>query len=248
MLKIFNFGISSSALRTENLHMADCGIIAYTAPELLAEYKNSIKFQADVWSFGVLIWELIMRRDPYKDLDSVDIIRGAECGGLGLPVPNKLPKDLQCLLKQCWKTVPGKRPTFDNILERFETLKKNAVIKNPVQKKPLQDMPSDKELVNSSSPDENSHSECLKEDNPEKAETKVTKSPVQKKSLQDMPSDKELVNSSSPDENSHSECLKEDNPEKAEVKTERTDEIERWPFSIFEEYCIELEELEPVSM
>lgn len=44
--------------------------------------------------------------------------------GLGLPVPNKLPKDLQCLLKQCWKTVPGKRPTFDNILERFETLKK----------------------------------------------------------------------------------------------------------------------------
>ena len=49
----------------------------------------------------------------------------------------------------------------------------NAVIKSPVQKKPLQDMPSDKELVNSSSPDENSHSECLKEDNSEKAEVKT---------------------------------------------------------------------------
>ncbi|GFV57834.1 mitogen-activated protein kinase kinase kinase 12 [Trichonephila clavipes] len=72
-------------------------------------------------SFGVVLWELLTREVPYKDVDSSAIIWGVGNNSLHLPVPDSIPEAFRILLKQCWSSKPRNRPSFHHILLYLDT-------------------------------------------------------------------------------------------------------------------------------
>lgn len=53
-------------------------------------------------SFGVVLWEILTKEIPYKDVDSSAIIWGVGSNSLHLPVPDTCPDGFQLLMRQCW--------------------------------------------------------------------------------------------------------------------------------------------------
>ncbi|KAI8484641.1 Endothelial cell-specific molecule 1 [Branchiostoma belcheri] len=84
--------------------------------------------QSDVWSFGVLLWEIAtLGQDPCYDgrtqlsfLQMVGILRQ----GKRLAMPEGCPEDLYQLMRACWRDVPDTRPTPEGIEERLIQLRR----------------------------------------------------------------------------------------------------------------------------
>ncbi|XP_078674686.1 uncharacterized protein LOC144912826 [Branchiostoma floridae x Branchiostoma belcheri] len=88
--------------------------------------------QSDVWSFGVLLWEIAtLGQDPCYDgrvhlsfLQMVGILRQ----GIRMTRPPGCPEDLYRLMRACWRDVPATRPTPDGIEQRLLELLPHEVI------------------------------------------------------------------------------------------------------------------------
>ncbi|NXH13829.1 HCK kinase, partial [Bucco capensis] len=96
--------------------------IKWTAPEAINYGSFTIK--SDVWSFGILLTEIITYgRIPYPGMSSVEVIRALE-RGYRMPRTESCPEELYSLMLKCWKSRPEDRPTFEytqSILEDFFT-------------------------------------------------------------------------------------------------------------------------------
>lgn len=88
------------------------------APEVIRNEKCSVK--VDVWSFGVVLWEILTTEIPYKEIDSSAIMWGVGSNTLILPIPETAPEGLKLLLKQCWSPKPCNRPSFGHIVKHME--------------------------------------------------------------------------------------------------------------------------------
>ncbi|XP_055940084.1 mitogen-activated protein kinase kinase kinase 12-like [Argiope bruennichi] len=118
VLKISDFG-TSRQLNDISTKMSFAGTVAWMAPEVIRHDPCSEK--VDIWSFGVVLWELLTREVPYKDVDSSAIIWGVGNNSLHLPVPDSIPEAFRILLKQCWSSKPRNRPSFHHILLYLDT-------------------------------------------------------------------------------------------------------------------------------
>ncbi|XP_030050863.1 mitogen-activated protein kinase kinase kinase 12 [Microcaecilia unicolor] len=113
MVKISDFG-TSKELSDKSTKMSFAGTVAWMAPEVIRNEPVSEK--VDIWSFGVVLWELLTGEIPYKDVDSSAIIWGVGSNSLHLPVPSSCPDGFKILLRQCWNSKPRNRPSFRQIL------------------------------------------------------------------------------------------------------------------------------------
>ena len=82
--KIADYGFAK--VREQTLAMTQCGTPAYVAPEVVRGEPYSEL--ADVFSFGVLFWESLVRSEPYASVEYAnvfdmirDIIENKVCGG-----------------------------------------------------------------------------------------------------------------------------------------------------------------------
>lgn len=77
--------------------------------------KGTYSSKTDVWSYGVVLWELLTRGvTPYPEVDNWDIIRYLKAGRR-MPQPNYCPNMLYTIMLQCWSADPGSRPTFQQV-------------------------------------------------------------------------------------------------------------------------------------
>ncbi|XP_066282795.1 uncharacterized protein [Branchiostoma lanceolatum] len=88
--------------------------------------------QSDVWSFGVLLWEIAtMGKDPCYDgriqLDFLQMV-GILRQGIRMKRPPGCPVDLYRLMRSCWRDVPATRPTPGGIEKRLLRLLPHDVI------------------------------------------------------------------------------------------------------------------------
>ncbi|RWS31667.1 mitogen-activated protein kinase kinase kinase 13-B-like protein [Leptotrombidium deliense] len=116
-LKISDFG-TSRQWNERSTKMSFAGTVAWMAPEVIRNELCSEK--VDIWSFGVVIWELLTLEVPYKDVDSSAIIWGVGNNNLNLPVPSTCPEGFKLLMQQCWSCKPRNRPSFRHILMHIE--------------------------------------------------------------------------------------------------------------------------------
>ncbi|XP_056130767.1 LOW QUALITY PROTEIN: mitogen-activated protein kinase kinase kinase 12-like [Lampris incognitus] len=112
-VKISDFG-TSKELSDKSTKMSFAGTVAWMAPEVIRNEPVSEK--VDIWSFGVVLWEMLTGEVPYKDVDSSAIIWGVGNNSLQLPVPDSCPDGFKILLRQCWNCKPRNRPSFRQIL------------------------------------------------------------------------------------------------------------------------------------
>ncbi|XP_066542571.1 mitogen-activated protein kinase kinase kinase 13 isoform X2 [Hoplias malabaricus] len=113
VVKISDFG-TSKELSDKSTKMSFAGTVAWMAPEVIRNEPVSEK--VDIWSFGVVLWELLTGEIPYKDVDSSAIIWGVGSNSLHLPVPSTCPDGFKILMKQTWQGKPRNRPSFRQIL------------------------------------------------------------------------------------------------------------------------------------
>eukprot|EP01126_Amoeba_proteus_P057417 TRINITY_DN7306_c0_g2_i4.p1 TRINITY_DN7306_c0_g2~~TRINITY_DN7306_c0_g2_i4.p1 ORF type:complete len:110 (-),score=16.63 TRINITY_DN7306_c0_g2_i4:125-454(-) len=96
----------------------------WEAPEILCGEAHGSP--ADVFSFGMMIYEFITGNPPFHEIIDDNIFKKELCDKKTRP---KLPKSLQPLLYnliiQSWKNKPTKRPTMETIAAILERLKNN---------------------------------------------------------------------------------------------------------------------------
>ena len=88
------------------------------------ENKNySIK--ADVYSYGIMIWEMCTRMTPYGDMTQqqislyVSVKKGRPDKSL---IPSHTPQLLVKLMEQCWDEEPNNRPSFEQIINYLKRM------------------------------------------------------------------------------------------------------------------------------
>ncbi|KAG5281847.1 hypothetical protein AALO_G00049450 [Alosa alosa] len=103
--------------------------VRWTAPEAALYQRFSVK--SDVWSFGVLLYEMMSRgKMPYDGKSNKEVLE-ILASGYRLPSPHKCPPNIYRIMLECWNPEPSKRPSFhalhsqlDNIYSRlyFKTI------------------------------------------------------------------------------------------------------------------------------
>jgi len=103
---------NSNTLMTSNL-----GTTAWCAPELLtATNKTRYSVKVDVYSFGMVLWELWERKRPYEELYSRFDIIDAVREGRRPAISSTCPPAFRSLIQRCWHEQPARRPTFAYIV------------------------------------------------------------------------------------------------------------------------------------
>eukprot|EP00198_Chlamydomonas_reinhardtii_P011682 XP_001701019.1 predicted protein [Chlamydomonas reinhardtii] len=122
--KLTDFGLSR--LRNTVLVTKDpeAGTPAYTAPECFDPTNYEISHQADMYSLGVLMWEMIVGERPFDGLQMVAIAYRVTVQGKRPPWPaglerSRCPKRLRALIEECWDPVPRRRPAAAEVVKRL---------------------------------------------------------------------------------------------------------------------------------
>ncbi|KAI1901736.1 hypothetical protein AGOR_G00037460 [Albula goreensis] len=117
--KIADFGLAR--LIEDNEYTARQGAkfpIKWTAPEAALFGKFTIK--SDVWSFGILLTELITKgRVPYPGMNNREVLEQVE-RGYRMPCPVGCPNSLHDLMVQCWRKEADERHTFEYLQSFLE--------------------------------------------------------------------------------------------------------------------------------
>ncbi|KAM6469225.1 ephrin type-A receptor 1 isoform 3-T3 [Liasis olivaceus] len=92
--------------------------IRWTAPEAIA--NRIFTSASDVWSFGIVMWEVFSYGDkPYGDMSNQEVMKSIE-DGYRLPPPVDCPSILYDLMKVCWSYDRTRRPRFREIHAQLE--------------------------------------------------------------------------------------------------------------------------------
>ncbi|KAH3767115.1 mitogen-activated protein kinase kinase kinase [Pelomyxa schiedti] len=110
-VKIIDFG-TSRVVDTASMMTCNIGTVQYMAPELFANEKYTEK--ADVYAFGVVLWELITRQTPYADKPSWALPLAVSKGERPT-IPKTANPNLAKLIRNCWQVSASKRPPFTEI-------------------------------------------------------------------------------------------------------------------------------------
>lgn len=111
-LKITDFGLAREVYKTTRMSAA--GTYAWMAPEVIK--KSTFSKASDVWSYGVLLWELLTGETPYKGIDALAVAYGVAVNKLTLPIPSTCPQPWRVLMEECWASDSHARPGFADIL------------------------------------------------------------------------------------------------------------------------------------
>ncbi|KQJ92138.1 serine/threonine-protein kinase STY46 [Brachypodium distachyon] len=118
VVKVADFGVARFQDQG-GIMTAETGTYRWMAPEVINHQPYDNK--ADVFSFAIVLWELIASKIPYDTMTPLQAAVGVRQGlRPGLP-ENTHPKLLD-LLQRCWETIPSNRPSFPDILTELEDL------------------------------------------------------------------------------------------------------------------------------
>ncbi|KAK4297581.1 hypothetical protein Pmani_030011, partial [Petrolisthes manimaculis] len=95
------------------------GTPAWMAPELLT--KGDVSSKCDVYSYAIILWEMLTASHPFKGLDIFKIMETIEAGGRP-PLPSSgVSPELKELITSCWAQNPSLRPSFEEILGALDS-------------------------------------------------------------------------------------------------------------------------------
>jgi predicted Ser/Thr protein kinase len=114
--KVSDFGMSrfvANSADAQHVTASSVGPLKWMSPQSLLDKAWNEK--SDVWAFGVLMYEVIAREEPYADLEPVQVAAQVCRDGITLEPPNTFGDDLVDLLHSCMRWEETGRPTFRQI-------------------------------------------------------------------------------------------------------------------------------------
>ena len=124
-VKIADFGMSREVSSMDYYRIGSskaCLPVRWMPPEALMYGKFTLK--SDVWSYGVLMWEVYSYgHQPHTGVSNYEVIDRIKEGRL-LECPTHCPPAIFDIMKSCWTRSPAKRATMDTIWSRLNKLNK----------------------------------------------------------------------------------------------------------------------------
>ena len=134
-MKVADFGLSRSPeaemMTTQLGTIVKAYIIQHwMAPQLLEGKQYSIK--VDVYSYGILLWEILVRKTPYSNLNSPMAILKYVAIDRQRPslelIDVDCPRELISVMQKCWAHESVKRPDFRSIICELKDIKQKTLI------------------------------------------------------------------------------------------------------------------------
>jgi len=109
------------------------GTPKWEAPEVLVSKKGKRNYSksADVYSFGMVLYEMITGEEPFKEIhDLFELKKIVVDKGKRPKIPkvSTLNPAFIALMKLCWHKEPNKRPTFEKALQSLQQIQKSITI------------------------------------------------------------------------------------------------------------------------
>nr|XP_045255006.1 fibroblast growth factor receptor 1 isoform X25 [Macaca fascicularis] len=131
VMKIADFGLARDIHHIDYYKKTTNGRlpVKWMAPEAL--FDRIYTHQSDVWSFGVLLWEIFtLGGSPYPGVPVEELFKLLK-EGHRMDKPSNCTNELYMMMRDCWHAVPSQRPTFKQLVEdldRIVALTSNQVL------------------------------------------------------------------------------------------------------------------------
>ncbi|XP_023737018.1 uncharacterized protein LOC111884952 [Lactuca sativa] len=119
--KVGDFGLSKIK-RNTLVSGGVRGTLPWMAPELLNGGSNKVSEKVDVFSFGIVLWEILTREEPYANMHYGQIIGGIVNNTLRPTIPSDCDPEWRRLMEQCWAPDPVVRPSFTEITNQLRVM------------------------------------------------------------------------------------------------------------------------------
>ncbi|KAA3457578.1 dual specificity protein kinase shkA-like isoform X1 [Gossypium australe] len=126
VVKVADFGVARVQAQS-GVMTAETGTYRWMAPEVI-EHKP-YDHKADVFSFGIALWELLTGEIPYSLLTPLQAAVGVVQKSLRPTIPKNTHPRLGELLERCWQQDPTQRPNFSEIIEILQQIDKEVADK-----------------------------------------------------------------------------------------------------------------------
>ncbi|KAL3820901.1 hypothetical protein ACJIZ3_006806 [Penstemon smallii] len=123
--KVGDFGLSKIK-RNTLVSGGVRGTLPWMAPELLNGSSNKVSEKVDVFSFGIVLWEILTGEEPYANMHYGAIIGGIVNNTLRPTIPSYCDQEWRILMEQCWAPNPVIRPSFTEIASRLRVMSSSA--------------------------------------------------------------------------------------------------------------------------
>ncbi|KAM9216228.1 proto-oncogene tyrosine-protein kinase receptor Ret isoform 9-T9 [Dugong dugon] len=121
-MKISDFGLSRDVYEEDSYVKRSKGRIPVKWMAIESLFDHIYTTQSDVWSFGVLLWEIVtLGGNPYPGIPPERLFNLLKTG-YRMERPDNCSEEMYSLMLQCWKQEPDKRPVFADISKDLEKM------------------------------------------------------------------------------------------------------------------------------
>ncbi|KAJ6372905.1 hypothetical protein OIU76_027275 [Salix suchowensis] len=117
LVKVCDFGLSRIKHHTFLSSKSTAGTPEWMAPEVLRNEPANEK--CDIYSFGVILWELATCQIPWKGLNPMQVVGAVGFQNRHLEIPEYIDPAIAQIIRDCWQLEPNLRPSFAQLIFRL---------------------------------------------------------------------------------------------------------------------------------